>query len=75
LRCAVANRIGNEGEGYKVALSTLDGGAHRIAAQATGIAQGAFEAALSIPRNAWPSASDFAIPSHPIHARGHVHGI
>ena len=46
--CAVpvANRIGNEGEGYKIALSTLDGGRIGIAAQATGIAQGAFEAAL-----------------------------
>jgi alkylation response protein AidB-like acyl-CoA dehydrogenase len=42
----VANRLGNEGEGYKVALSTLDGGRIGIAAQATGIAQGAFEAAL-----------------------------
>ena len=42
----VSNRIGNEGEGYKVALSTLDGGRIGIAAQATGIAQGAFEAAL-----------------------------
>jgi butyryl-CoA dehydrogenase len=40
------NRIGNEGEGYKVALSTLDGGRIGIGAQATGIAQGAFEAAL-----------------------------
>ena len=40
-----ANRIGNEGEGYRVALSTLDGGRIGIAAQATGIAQGAFEAA------------------------------
>jgi butyryl-CoA dehydrogenase len=42
----VANRIGNEGEGYKVALSTLDGGRIGIASQATGIAQGAFDAAL-----------------------------
>jgi butyryl-CoA dehydrogenase len=42
-----ANRIGNEGDGYKVALSTLDGGRIGIAAQATGIAQGAFEAALA----------------------------
>jgi alkylation response protein AidB-like acyl-CoA dehydrogenase len=41
-----ANRIGNEGEGYRVALSTLDGGRIGIASQATGIAQGAFEAAL-----------------------------
>ncbi len=46
--CAVpvANRIGNEGEGYKVALSTLDGGRVGVGAQATGIAQGAFEAAF-----------------------------
>ncbi|HYA98309.1 MAG TPA: acyl-CoA dehydrogenase [Methylomirabilota bacterium] len=44
---AVANRIGNEGEGYKVALSTLDGGRIGIGAQAVGIAQGAFEAAIS----------------------------
>jgi butyryl-CoA dehydrogenase len=43
----VSNRIGNEGDGYKVALSTLDGGRIGIAAQATGIAQGAFEAALA----------------------------
>jgi hypothetical protein len=42
----VGNRIGNEGEGYKVALSTLDGGRIGIAAQATGIAQGALEQAL-----------------------------
>jgi len=43
----VSNRIGNEGEGYKIALSTLDGGRVGIAAQATGIAQGAFEEALA----------------------------
>jgi len=43
----VGNRIGNEGEGYKVALSTLDGGRIGIGAQATGIAQGAFEAAAN----------------------------
>jgi butyryl-CoA dehydrogenase len=42
----VANRIGEEGEGYKVALSTLDGGRIGIASQAVGIAQGAFDAAL-----------------------------
>lgn len=41
-----ANRIGDEGQGYKVALSTLDGGRIGIAAQAVGIAQGAFEEAL-----------------------------
>jgi butyryl-CoA dehydrogenase len=43
----VANRIGKEGEGYKVALSTLDGGRIGIAAQATGIAQGALDASIA----------------------------
>jgi butyryl-CoA dehydrogenase len=43
----VENRIGNEGEGYKIAMTTLDGGRIGIAAQATGIAQGAFEQALA----------------------------
>jgi butyryl-CoA dehydrogenase len=42
----VENRVGNEGEGYKIALSTLDGGRIGIASQAVGIAQGAFEEAL-----------------------------
>ncbi len=46
----VENRLGNEGEGYKVALSTLDGGRIGIASQAIGIAQGAFEAALAYAR-------------------------
>jgi len=41
-----ANRLGVEGEGYKIALSTLDGGRIGIGAQAVGIAQGAFDAAL-----------------------------
>ncbi len=40
------NRIGNEGEGYRIALSTLDGGRIGVGAQAVGIAQGAFDAAL-----------------------------
>jgi butyryl-CoA dehydrogenase len=43
----VENRIGNEGEGYKIALATLDGGRIGIACQAVGIARGAFEASLA----------------------------
>jgi butyryl-CoA dehydrogenase len=43
----VENRMGNEGEGYKVALSTLDAGRIGIGAQATGIAQGALEQAVA----------------------------
>ncbi len=42
-----ANRLGAEGEGYRIALSTLDGGRIGIAAQAVGIAQGAYEAAFA----------------------------
>ena len=38
-------RLGAEGEGFKVAMSTLDGGRIGIAAQALGIARAAFEAA------------------------------
>ena len=69
------NRIGEEGEGYKVALSTLDGGRIGIAAQATGIAQGAFEAALSYAQRT-PSLrpSHLQFSSDSIHARGHGHG-
>jgi butyryl-CoA dehydrogenase len=46
----VENRLGEEGQGYKIALATLDGGRVGIASQATGIAQGAFEQALSYAR-------------------------
>lgn len=40
------NLLGKEGEGFKIAMSTLDGGRIGIAAQALGIAQGAYEAAV-----------------------------
>ena len=40
------NLLGKEGMGFKIAMSTLDGGRIGIAAQALGIAQGAYEAAV-----------------------------
>ena len=40
------NLLGEEGQGFKIAMATLDGGRIGIAAQALGIAQGAFEAAV-----------------------------
>lgn len=40
------NLLGKEGDGFKIAMSTLDGGRIGIASQALGIAQGAFESAL-----------------------------
>jgi hypothetical protein len=39
------NRLGEEGEGYRIALSNLEGGRIGIAAQAIGMARAAFEAA------------------------------
>jgi butyryl-CoA dehydrogenase len=39
--------LGKAGEGFKIAMKTLDGGRIGIAAQALGIAQGAYEAALN----------------------------
>ncbi len=40
------NLLGKEGMGFKIAMATLDGGRIGIAAQALGIAQGAYEAAV-----------------------------
>jgi butyryl-CoA dehydrogenase len=40
------NLLGKEGEGFKIAMTTLDGGRNGIAAQAVGIAQGALDAAV-----------------------------
>ncbi len=42
----VENLLGKEGQGFKVAMNTLDGGRIGIAAQALGIAQGALDEAL-----------------------------
>ncbi len=41
------NLLGQEGQGFKVAMKTLDGGRIGIAAQALGIAQGALDATLA----------------------------
>jgi butyryl-CoA dehydrogenase len=41
------NLLGKEGQGFKIAMQTLDGGRIGIAAQALGIAEGAFERAVS----------------------------
>lgn len=46
VRVPKANLLGKEGEGFKIAMATLDGGRIGIAAQALGIAQAALDHAL-----------------------------
>ncbi|MDJ0919450.1 MAG: acyl-CoA dehydrogenase family protein [Woeseiaceae bacterium] len=49
--CPVENRIGEEGQGFKIAMTVLDAGRVGIAAQALGIAQAAYDAALEYSRD------------------------
>jgi len=50
LRIPVENRLGEEGEGYRIALANLEGGRIGIAAQAVGMARAAFEVARDYAR-------------------------
>ncbi|HNP87384.1 MAG TPA: acyl-CoA dehydrogenase [Kouleothrix sp.] len=45
-RVPVSRRLGDEGQGFKIAMTILNAGRIGIASQAVGIAQGAYEAAL-----------------------------
>jgi alkylation response protein AidB-like acyl-CoA dehydrogenase len=49
-RCPAENRLGEEGEGFKIAMAVLDAGRIGIAAQALGIAEAAYEASISYAR-------------------------
>ena len=49
-RVPAAHRIGEEGQGFRIALTAVDGGRIGIAAQAVGIATGAYERALAYAR-------------------------
>ncbi len=49
-RIPAENLLGNEAEGFKVAMKTLDGGRIGIASQALGIAQGALDIAVKYAR-------------------------
>ena len=49
-RVPAENLIGQEGEGYKIALSALEGGRIGIAAQSVGMARSALEVALDYAR-------------------------
>jgi butyryl-CoA dehydrogenase len=45
-RVSVEDRLGKEGEGFKIAMTALDGGRIGIAAQSVGVAQAALDAAV-----------------------------
>ena len=49
-RCPVAYRLGEEGQGFKIAMTVLDVGRIGIASQALGIAEAAYEASLEYVR-------------------------
>lgn len=46
VRVPVANRLGEEGEGFKIAMSALDNGRYTVASGATGLIQASLEASL-----------------------------
>ncbi len=50
MRVPAENLLGEEGEGYKIALANLEGGRIGIAAQSVGMARAAFEAARAYAR-------------------------
>jgi alkylation response protein AidB-like acyl-CoA dehydrogenase len=49
-RVPVSSRLGEEGEGFKIAMSVLDAGRLGIASQSLGIAEAAYEASLAYAR-------------------------
>nr|WP_263324131.1 acyl-CoA dehydrogenase [Neobacillus sp. Marseille-Q6967] len=51
MKVPVANRLGEEGEGFKIAMANLDVGRIGIAAQALGIAEAAYEAAVKYAKD------------------------
>jgi butyryl-CoA dehydrogenase len=57
-RIPLENLIGEEGQGYRIALSGLEGGRIGIAAQSVGMARAAFEAALGYAKD----RTSFGVP-------------
>lgn len=49
-RCPVGDRVGDEGQGFKIAMMVLDAGRVGVAAQSLGIARAAYEASLEYSR-------------------------
>ena len=69
------NRLGEEGQGLKIALSALDGGRIGIAAQALGLAQGALDESVkhAKARRAFGKI-DWRVPGDSVDAGGHADG-
>jgi butyryl-CoA dehydrogenase len=65
-RVPVWRRLGEEGQGFKIAMTILNAGRIGIAAQALGIAQGAYEAALAYTK----VREQFGKPIHEFQAVG-----
>ncbi|MBP1465527.1 acyl-CoA dehydrogenase [Candidatus Chloroploca sp. M-50] len=65
-RVPVSRRLGEEGQGFKIAMTILNAGRIGIAAQALGIAQGAYEAALGYTK----IREQFGKPIHEFQAVG-----
>jgi alkylation response protein AidB-like acyl-CoA dehydrogenase len=62
VRVPVENRIGEEGEGFKIAMGALDNGRYTVAAGAVGLIQAALEASVQIrPKSATPLVCRLAI--------------
>ncbi len=71
-RCPVENRLGDEGQGFLIAMTILDAGRVGIAAQATGISRAAYEAALQYARERQAFGAPIgSFPDDPVQARGH----
>jgi butyryl-CoA dehydrogenase len=66
LRVPAWRRLGEEGQGFKIAMTILNAGRIGIAAQAVGIAQGAYEAALGYTK----IREQFGKPIHEFQAVG-----
>lgn len=65
-RVPISRRLGEEGQGFKIAMTILNAGRIGIAAQALGIAQGAYEAALGYTK----IREQFGKPIHEFQAVG-----
>jgi hypothetical protein len=70
VRVPRANLLGKEGDGFKVAMSTLDGGRIGVAAQALGIAQAALDEAIKYSKDRRQFGKPLSqLPSHQLHDR------